>query len=58
MIMRMIYPGRLRKISGKGVWRRINVGTKIRLPETRCRDIIEEVSDGCRELSRYRITLD
>ena len=58
MIMRMIYPGTLRMISGKGVWRRINVGTKIRLPEGRCREIIKEISGGCRELTRYKITLD
>jgi len=36
----------------------IAVGTKIRLPEGRCREIIKEISDGCRELTRYKITLD
>ena len=35
-----------------------NVGTKIRLPEIRCREIIKEVSGGCRELTRYEIALD
>lgn len=31
----------------------ISVGTKIKLPESRCREIIEEVHSGCRELSSY-----
>lgn len=31
----------------------ISVGTKIRIPETRCRRIIEEVADNCGDLLRY-----
>ena len=33
----------------------IAVGTKIKLPETRCREIIEEVRSGCTEIIRYDI---
>ena len=33
----------------------ISVGTKIKLSENRCREIIEEVSSGCSELIRYNI---
>lgn len=33
----------------------IAVGTKIKLPETRCRELIEEVRSGCTELIRYDI---
>ena len=33
----------------------ISVGTKIKLSETRCREIIDEVISGCREISRYDI---
>lgn len=33
----------------------IAVGTKIKLPETRCREIIDEVRSGCRELTHYDI---
>lgn len=33
----------------------IAVGTKIKLPETRCREIIDEVRSGSRELTRYDI---
>lgn len=31
----------------------ISVGTKIKLPESRCREIIEEVRSGCTEILRY-----
>lgn len=31
----------------------ISVGTKIRLPESRCREIIEEVRSSCTEITRY-----
>ncbi len=34
----------------------IAVGTKIKLPETRCREIIDEVRSGCTEIIRYDIT--
>ncbi len=34
----------------------ITVGTKIKLPETRCREIIDEVRSGCTEIIRYDIT--
>lgn len=34
----------------------ITVGTKIKLPETRCREIINEVRSGCTEIIRYDIT--
>lgn len=34
----------------------ITVGTKIKLPETRCRKIIDEVRSGCTEIIRYDIT--
>lgn len=34
----------------------VTVGTKIKLPETRCREIIEEVRYGCTEIIRYDIT--
>ncbi len=34
----------------------IAVGKKIKLSEARCRDIIEEVRSGCRDLTRYAIT--
>lgn len=34
----------------------ISVGTKIRLTEERCRKIIDEVSDACREIIRYDIS--
>lgn len=34
----------------------IAVGTKIKLPETRCREIIDEVCSGCTEIIRYDIT--
>lgn len=34
----------------------ISVGTKIKLSETRCREIIDEVCSGCSELIRYDIT--
>lgn len=33
----------------------IAVGTKIKLPETRCRELIEEVRSGCTEIIRYDI---
>lgn len=33
----------------------ITVGTKIKLPETRCRELIEEVRSGCTGLIRYDI---
>lgn len=33
----------------------ITVGTKIKLQESRCREIIEEVRSGCQELLRYDI---
>ena len=33
----------------------IAVGSKIKLQESRCREIIEEVSSGCQELLRYDI---
>lgn len=33
----------------------IAVGTKIRLPEKRCLNIIDEVLTGCRDLLRYKI---
>ncbi len=33
----------------------ITVGTKIKLPETRCRELIEEVRTGCTDLIRYDI---
>lgn len=33
----------------------IAVGKKIRLPEDKCREIIEEVSSGCTELIRYNL---
>lgn len=33
----------------------ISVGTKIKLPEGRCHEIIDEVRSGCRELIRYDI---
>ena len=33
----------------------IAVGTKIKLPDTRCREIIEEVRSGCTEIIRYDI---
>lgn len=31
----------------------ISVGTKIKLPEARCREIIDEVRSGCAEITRY-----
>lgn len=34
----------------------ITVGSKIKLPETRCREIIDEVRSGCTEIIRYDIT--
>ncbi len=34
----------------------IAVGTKIKLPETRCREIIDEVRSVCTEIIRYDIT--
>lgn len=34
----------------------VTVGTKIKLPETRCREIIDEVRYGCTEIIRYDIT--
>lgn len=34
----------------------ITVGTKIKPPETRCREIINEVRSGCTEIIRYDIT--
>lgn len=34
----------------------IAVGTKIKLPETQCREIIDEVRSGCTEIIRYDIT--
>ena len=33
----------------------IEAGTKIRLSEGRCRELIEEVRSGCRSLIRYDI---
>ena len=33
----------------------VAVGKKIKMPETRCREIIEEVRSGCSELIRYDI---
>lgn len=33
----------------------ISVGTKIKLPETLCRDIIDELRSGCREIIRHDI---
>ena len=33
----------------------ITVGTKIKLPETVCRRIIEEVADNCGKLLRYKL---
>lgn len=33
----------------------ISAGTKIKLPEERCREIIDEVRTGCQELNRYEI---
>lgn len=33
----------------------IAAGTKIKLPETRCHEIIDEVRSGCRELTHYDI---
>lgn len=33
----------------------IAVGTKIKLPETRCHEMVDEVRSGCRELIRYDV---
>ena len=33
----------------------VSAGTKIKLPETRCRELIEEVRSGCTEITRYSI---
>ena len=33
----------------------IAVGTKIKLSERRCRQLIDEVSSGCASLTRYKI---
>ena len=33
----------------------INVGKKVKLSENRCRELIEEVKAGCKELTRYYI---